>query len=303
MNVIVTGGGGFVGSHIVDELIRKGYKVIVYDNASNSRPGNINPKAKIVLGDLNNFTLLKQYCSDADFVFHQAALSRVGSSFDECTEYVETNVQGTINLLKVIKKSPVQKIIYASSASVYGNTKRLPTKEEYSKYPINPYGVTKLAAEQLIMCLCKKWKKDAVALRYANVFGPRQLYNEKGPVVAAFMNFIKQGISPNITGNGKQTRSFTYVDDVVQANMIALENEMKSEIFNVAGAERTSVNDLFEMVRKLWKKKIKPTYIELPGGEVAHSHLDITKLLECGYEPTPLKTSLKEYKAWFDGQT
>lgn len=303
MNVLVTGGAGFIGSHIVDELIRKGYNVTVYDNATNSRPGNVNLKARIVLGDLNNITLLKRYCSDADFVFHQAALSRVGSSFDECTEYVETNIQGTINLLKVIKKSPVQKIIYASSASVYGNTKRLPTKEHYSKYPLNPYGVTKLAAEQLIMCLCKKWNKDAVVLRYANVYGPRQLYNESGPVIPAFVCQIKEGNSPNIIGNGKQTRNFTYISDVVQANMIALENEMKSEVFNVAGRERTSINDLYNMICALWRRELQPIYIKALEGEVTHSHLDITKLLDCGYEPITLKTGLRKYKAWLNEQT
>lgn len=303
MNVLVTGGAGFVGSHIVDELIRKGYEVTIYDNASTGKKENINPAANIVLGDVNNFAKLKQYCSNADFIFHLAAETNVIPSFENCREYIDTNIQGTVNVINACKKTCVQKIIYASSASVYGNAKPLPLKENYSKYPLNPYGTTKFAGEQLLFSLCSKCNIPAIALRYANVYGPRQSFTPTGPVIAAFMNLLREDTAPTIYGSGKQTRDFTFVKDVVQANMIVLENDIKDDVFNVSGGEKTSVIDVYEMIRKLWHKKIEPQRKASREGEIKNSALDISKIKEHGYEPTPLKKGLKAYKEWLDEQT
>jgi UDP-glucose 4-epimerase len=300
MNCLVTGGAGFIGSNLVDKLISKGYYVYVLDDLSTGDFENVNKKAEFVRGKLSDYYFLRDLVKEVDFIFHEAAVTKVAASFDKYAEHVETNINGTINVLRAAENIGVKKIVMASSASVYGDNDKLPIKEDILKNPLNPYAVTKLAAETLALQLCPRWGVDIVVLRYSNVFGPRQQFTPYAAAITNFFNLLIKKDQPVIFGDGTQTRDFTYVDDVVNANLIAIENEIKCDVFNVATQTQTTVNELYENIAELLHSDIKPMFEFARPGEIKHNCLDISKISEYGYQPRDLKTGLKQYKQWLE---
>jgi len=266
MKTLVTGGAGFIGSHIVEHLVQRGDDVTVLDNLNTGKKENlakINDKINFVNGDIRDYKLLEKLVKDTTSVFHEAALASVQQSFNMRDEYFDVNVNGTENIFKLAKEYGF-KIVYASSSSVYGNPKKIPIKENDDRKPINPYGQTKLEDEYL----SKKYSEigvSVIGLRYFNVFGHRQSKEYAG-VIKLFLEKIKQKIPPKINGDGLQTRDFVHIDDVVRANILAMESNIKHEFFNVGTESPTSIVDLANVIINASGLSLKPIHgPELPG--------------------------------------
>ena len=276
MKFLVTGGAGFIGSHIAEYLVQRGDDVTILDNLNTGKEENlskINDKINFVNGDIRDYKLLEKLVSDTSGVFHEAALASVQQSFSMKDEYSDVNITGTENILKLAKEYGF-KIIYASSSSVYGNPKKIPIKESDDRKPINPYAQTKLEDEYL----AKKYSEigvSVIGLRYFNVFGKRQSKEYAG-VIKLFLEKIKQEMSPKINGDGLQTRDFVHIDDVVGANILAMDSTIKHEFFNVGTGNSISVLDLANIIINASGLSLKPTHgPELPG-DVRATQADIT---------------------------
>ena len=276
MKILVTGGAGFIGSHISEYLVQRGDDVTVLDNLHTGRKENlakINDKINFVNGDIRDYKLLEELVNNTTGVFHEAALASVQDSFNMKDEYVDVNVNGTENILKLGKEYGF-KIVYASSSSVYGNPNTIPVKETDERKPINPYAQTKLDDEYL----AKKYSEmgvSVIGLRYFNVFGPRQSKEYAG-VIKLFLEKIKQEISPKINGDGLQTRDFVHIDDVVKANILAMDSNIKHEFFNVGTGNSISILDLANVVIDASGLSLEPIHgPELPG-DVRATQADVT---------------------------
>ena len=276
MKILVTGGAGFIGSHIAEYLVQRGDHVTILDNLNTGKKenfANINDKINFVNGDIRNYKLLEELVNDVTGVFHEAALASVQDSFNMKDEYVDVNVNGTENILKLGKEYGF-KIVYASSSSVYGNPNTIPVKETDERKPINPYAQTKLDDEYL----AKKYSEmgvSVIGLRYFNVFGPRQSKEYAG-VIKLFLEKIKQEISPKINGDGLQTRDFVHIDDVVKANILAMDSNIKHEFFNVGTGNSISILDLANVVIDASGLSLEPIHgPELPG-DVRATQADVT---------------------------
>ena len=276
MKILVTGGAGFIGSHIVEYLVKRGDDVTVLDNLKTGKEKNlttINDKINFVNGDIRDYKLLEELVNNTTGVFHEAALASVQDSFNMKDEYVDVNVNGTENILKLGKEYGF-KIVYASSSSVYGNPNTIPVKETDERKPINPYAQTKLDDEYL----AKKYSEmgvSVIGLRYFNVFGPRQSKEYAG-VIKLFLEKIKQEISPKINGDGLQTRDFVHIDDVVKANILAMDSNIKHEFFNVGTGNSISILDLANVVIDASGLSLEPIHgPELPG-DVRATQADVT---------------------------
>lgn len=271
MNVLVTGGAGFIGSHIADLLIKNSYGVTIVDNLSNGDIKNINPKARFyqidILGKLDKIFKKEKF----DVVIHNAALIDANESKLKPELYKKINVDGTKNLLEYCRKFDVKKIIFASSCAVYGNTVYLPCDEKHPKTPINPYGKNKSEVEDMLMDYSNKYSFNYIIFRYSNVYGPRQSSNIG--VLARFIGVAIANKSPVIYGDGSQTRDFIFVEDAAQANILAL--NAKSGVFNIGSGNPTSVNNLWENVRKAINRKIKVVHSE-PLEEIKSIYLDVS---------------------------
>ncbi|HEY9583947.1 MAG TPA: NAD-dependent epimerase/dehydratase family protein [Candidatus Paceibacterota bacterium] len=249
--IIVTGGAGFIGSNLTDELVRLGYEVHIIDNLSAGKKENINPKAKLHIKDITKLKEIENLFKGIDFVFHLAALPRVQFSIEHPSEANDANVTGTVNVLIASQKAGVKKVIYSASSSAYGDQKIMPLRENMMANPKSPYGLQKHIGE----LYCKVWSDvyglPTVSLRYFNVYGPRN--NAEGAYALVIAKFIKQKQNNEvltITGNGKQTRDFTHVRDVVKANMLAMKSKKvgKGEVINIGAGRNISINSVAKMI-------------------------------------------------------
>ena len=293
MKYAVTGGAGFIGSHLVKNLVERGNEVIVIDNLNTGKKENIEKISKKIDFfeiDIRDFSAVEDILKNIDGIFHEAALASVQDSFRIPDEFFEVNVNGTENIFKIGKKLGI-KIVYASSSSVYGNPIRIPIKESDGKNPFNPYAKTKLEGDKLAEKYAKNGLK-VIGLRYFNVFGPRQSKEYAG-VIKLFLERIQQGLSPLINGDGLQVRDFVYVDDVVNANILAMESNIDGEFFNIGTNSIISVLDLANIIIKFSGLKLKPIHQPAVPGDVKATQADITKAkMMLKWKPT---TSLKDW--------
>ena len=276
MNIAVTGGAGFIGSHIVEKLVERGDNVIVIDNLQTGKKENLKAvwnKIDFLEMDIRNFDLLKTKLKNIDGIFHEAALASVQDSFVKPKEYHDVNVKGTENIFKLAKKFGF-KVVYASSSSVYGNPIKIPINEKSEKNPINPYAQTKLDDE----ITAKKYTKEGVriiGLRYFNVFGERQSKNYAG-VIKLFLERIEKHNPPIINGDGSQIRDFVYVKDVVQANIMALESNIENAFINIGTGKTISILELANQIIKSSNLKLNPIHQDALKGDVIESKADVS---------------------------
>jgi UDP-glucose 4-epimerase len=276
VNLIVTGGAGFIGSHLTKYLIKKGHNVSVIDSLRRGSFDNLREiKDQIDFQEIDilDYEKMKNIAKNADGIFHQAALGSIPQSFKEPEEYHRVNAIGTENVLKLAKEFGF-KVVYASSSSVYGNQEKFPIKEDAEKKPLNPYGQSKLESEQF----AKKYADvgvKVIGLRYFNVFGIGQNPNYAG-VVPKFIERLGQNKPPIIYGDGNQLRNFTFVNDVVEANVLAFENKIEHAFMNIATGVMTSVKELAAIMIRLSGLSIEPTYEKARDGDIEKSQADIS---------------------------
>jgi len=306
--ILVAGGAGFIGSHIVDKLLEAGAEVTVLDNLYTGQMENIEQHKQdrnfhFVKGDVRNFKLVRDIVKSIDAVFNHAAVVSVPRSVDNPLLANDVNVKGALNLLKASLDSGVKRFIQASSASVYGETKTLPLHESMTSNPISPYAVSELAAENYAKVFCRVYGLETVCLRYFNVYGPRQTYSIYSGVTTIFVDQLLRNEPPTILGDGEQTRDFVYVEDVVSANVLALRKKRAvGEVFNIAMGEATTINKLVQMLRKIMgKAKQRPVHKEPRPGDIRHSYASIEKARRSlGYKPVfPLEKGLKKLIEWY----
>lgn len=288
IKVVVTGGAGFIGSHLVDELISRGFDVHIIDNLSNGLPDNVNKEANFFKEDIRNFEAIKKIIEGAQYVFHTAALPRVQYSIENPLETHDVNVNGTVNLLVAAKDAGVKKIIYSASSSAYGNQETMPLREDMVANPLSPYGLQKHIGELKCRVFSKIYGIPTVSLRYFNVYGPR--FRADGAyalVIGKFLKQKKEGVPLTIVPDGEQTRDFTHVRDIVMANILAMESEKvgKGEVINIGAGRNWSVNKVAELIGG-------PVEFCEPRLEPKHTLADNFRARELlGWEP---KVSLEE---------
>ena len=278
MKYVVTGGAGFIGSHLTERLVKQGDIVTVIDNQNTGKIENlksVSKKINFVQNDIRDFEVLRSLMENVDGVFHQAAMASVQDSFRIPEKFHDVNVNGTENIFKIAKEFGI-KVVYASSSSVYGDTSILPTTESDEKRPINPYAKTKLEKDKLAEQYAKNGLK-VIGLRYFNVFGPRQSKEYAG-VIKLFLERIQQGLPPLVNGDGLQIRDFVYVDDAVNANILSMESDIDFEFFNIGTGTTISILDLANMIIKFSGLKIKPIHRSALPGDVRATQADITKV-------------------------
>lgn len=280
--VVVTGGAGFIGSHLAELLVEQGYHVIIIDDLSTGKMANVElllkkTNVEFIQGSITDLPLLQQLFKGVDYIFHQAAIPSVPRSIENPAVSHEVNVTGTLNVLLAARDNSVRKVVYASSSSVYGDTSRLPKVEDMATSPLSPYAVTKLAGEHYCRVFHQVYGLPTVCLRYFNVYGPRQdPESQYAAVIPLFIKRLSEGKPPLIFGDGEQTRDFTFVKDVVTANIIAAESTATG-IFNIARGESVTINDLAKLIAKIMEKNIEPIYQESRRGDIRHSLADISK--------------------------
>lgn len=292
LNVLVTGGAGFIGSNLTEELLKLGHKVCVLDNFSTGKRENIDQLLsnfnknfidehfKLVEGDIRDLELCKEVCARVNYVFHQAALGSVPRSIKYPLLYEDVNIKGTLNMLEAAKISGVKRFVYASSSSVYGDSTVLPKKEGEEGVPLSPYALTKKVNELYALNYYQIYGLETIGLRYFNVFGPRQdPFSQYAAVIPKFVSMLLKGESPTINGDGEFSRDFTYVENVVQANINAAfyaHEDACGKNYNVACGKRTTLNQLYGEILKCLKLDIKPIYGCERAGDVPHSLADIS---------------------------
>ena len=288
---VVTGGGGFIGSHIVEELLRRNEIVRVIDNFSTGKWENVEPfegGAEIIEADIAEGKNLPRFLEGADYVIHQAAIPSVPKSILDPVKSHHANVNGTLQLLNASREADVKRVVYASSSSVYGDSPTLPKHEGMMPNPLSPYGAQKLFAEIYCQVFTRAYGLETVSLRYFNVFGPRQdSTSQYSGVLALFIPAVLQSKRPTIYGDGLQSRDFTYVQNVVEANLLACAVPgVAGQVFNVACGDRITVNSMLQQINKITGKDIAPIYADPRPGDIKHSQADITRAKEhLGYQP------------------
>ncbi|HOT98163.1 MAG TPA: SDR family oxidoreductase [bacterium] len=308
---LVTGGAGFIGSHIVETLLQRGEKVRVLDNFSTGKRENIKPfldKIELFEGDVRSYHIVRDAVDGSDFVLHQAALPSVPRSVKDPITSNEVNVVGTLNILDAARDAKVKRLIYASSSSIYGDLETLPKTEDMLPKPLSPYAVAKLAGEKYCQVFTKIYGLETVSLRYFNVFGPRQdPYSQYSAVIPKFIDLIRNGQPPLVHGDGEQSRDFTYVANVVHANLLACEKgleELPGEVFNIACGKRITINTLIRYINELFGTNIEAQYSEPRAGDVKHSLANIGKARQfLGYEPqVEFRKGLEKVVQWMKGE-
>jgi nucleoside-diphosphate-sugar epimerase len=288
---LVTGGAGFIGSHLAEELVKRGEVVRVLDNFLTGKKENIAhllDKVELIEGDIRDLEVCRHAVRGMDFVLHQAALTSVPRSVEDPLLANEINTRGTLNLLLASKETKVERFVFASSSSVYGDDPLFPKKEGKEGKPLSPYAVSKRVGEMYCQVFSQIFGVCTVILRYFNIFGPRQdPLSQYAAAIPIFITRMIRGERPTIFGDGEQSRDFTYVANVVQANILAVEAQgVSGEIFNIACGRKTTINSLAEKINKLLKKKITPLYTDPRPGDIRHSFADITKAKKMlKYEP------------------
>ena len=304
---LVTGGAGFIGSNIVKELVSRGEKVTVIDDLSTGNIANITPyldQIEFVEGSITNLDLLKKLLKDVDYVLHQAAIPSVARSVEDPIRSNEANVTGTLTLLVAVRDAKIKSFVYASSSSVYGNTKQLPKNEDMNPQPLSPYAVSKLTGEYYVRVFASLYNINAISLRYFNVFGPHQNpQSQYAAVIPKFITGMLRGERPVIYGDGEQSRDFTFIDNVVHANILAatkLQNGA-GRIMNIACGARYTLNTLVEYLNEILNTELSPEHTESAPGDVKHSQADISRAREyVGYTPqVSLKDGLEKTALWY----
>jgi UDP-glucose 4-epimerase len=288
---LVTGGAGFIGSNIVEGLVRQGDRVRVLDDFSTGRRENLAPFAgvEVVEGDLRDAKTVARAVSGVEGVFHQAALRSVPRSVDDPSSSNEVNVTGTLVLLLACRAAKVRRVVYASSSSVYGDDPTLPKVETLRTQPISPYAVSKLAAEHYCQVFARLYGVETVSLRYFNVFGPRQNPESKySAVIPRFLDLAMQGEPLEVHGDGEQSRDFTYIDNVVQGNLRAMDTPgVSGEVFNVACGTRHSLIAIADAIGDFLGRRPERRHVAERAGDVRHTLADIAKAQRLlGYQPT-----------------
>jgi len=291
--VLVTGGAGFIGSNLTEALLKEGHEVRVLDNFSTGKRENlifdeVYPFLEIMEGDICNLSDCREAVRGVEYVFHQAALPSVQRSVEDPLLTHSVNAGGTLNLLIASREEGVKRFIYASSSSIYGDTPTLPKKEEMPPTPLSPYALQKYIGEEYCRLFYQLYGFETISLRYFNIFGPKQdpesIYSA---VIPKFIHALLHGYPPTIYGDGEQSRDFTFIENVVHANLLAMEMEHASgEVLNIACGNQTSLNQLLNFLQDLIGKKVLPRHEEPRKGDVRHSLADIhkaTKILN--YKP------------------
>lgn len=275
---LVTGGAGFIGSHIVERLIAEGMDVAVIDDLSVGRTENISKGVRFYRASILDASVVSQALDGVDVVFHDAARVSIRNSFDDAVRDAETNVLGTVSLLKECAMAGIKKFIYASSMAVYGAAATLPVSENNSLSPASPYGTGKLAGESYLRQLAEHYGFEGVVLRYFNTYGPRQTFTPYVGVITIFITRILQGKPPVIYGQGSQVRDFIHVKDVAKANIHAMTKAAHGSVINVGTGKGTSVAEISGLLLKRLGSDLVPVFAPLPGGEPDDSVADVTEL-------------------------
>jgi nucleoside-diphosphate-sugar epimerase len=291
LRYLVTGGAGFIGSNIVDELVRRGHEVVVLDDFSSGKEENLaaaKDKIRIIRASITDLNAARDACRRADCVLHLAARTSVPRSVADPLETNRVNIEGTLNVLVAARDAKVRRVVFAASSSAYGETPTLPKIETMPAEPISPYGVTKLVGELYAQVFGRSYGLENVSLRYFNVFGPRQdPSSQYSGVLSRFMLAILEGAQPVIFGDGEQSRDFTYIDNVVDVSLRACEVQGASgKVFNAGTGSRITLNQVLKLLEKISGKSIRAKYDPPRTGDILHSQADITlarKIL--GYEP------------------
>lgn len=303
---LVTGGAGFIGSHIVEELIKREYKVRIIDNFSTGKKENLHSfldKIELINGDIRNFKLCMDASEGVDFVFHQAALSSVPCSIENPVLTNEININGTLNLLLASLKAKVKRFIFASSAAVYGDDPHIQKKEGREGNTLSPYAGSKLIGEKYCQVFSRVYGLSTVCLRYFNVFGPRQdPFSQYAAVIPNFIMKIIRKENPTIFGDGEQSRDFIYISNIVNANLLALKaHRVSGKVFNIAFGERITIKNLALEINRILSIDVRPCYTEPRLGDVRHSFADISKAKKIlKYEPrVGFKEGLERTISWY----
>jgi nucleoside-diphosphate-sugar epimerase len=306
--ILVAGGAGFIGSHIADRLLEEDVEVVVLDNLYSGRMENIkqhkdDKRFHFIRGDIRNPEVVKKAVKDVDAVFNEAAVVGIPRSMDDPVLANDVNVGGTLTLLNSCRETGVKRYVQASSASIYGNTKTLPIRETLAPNPVSPYAVAELASENYARVFCTAYGLKTVCLRYFNVYGPRQTSSIYSGIIPIFLDQLLQDKRPTVFGDGKQTRDFVYVEDVVEANMLALTtNNVAGEVFNIATGKPSSVNELVRnLLDKTGKRNLRPLRAPPRKGDVRFSYASIEKARKMlGYEPKyDLEKGVTKLTEWF----
>jgi len=279
---LVTGGAGFIGSNTAEQLVKRGEEVRILDNFSTGKKENIvkfKDSIELIEGDLRDLEIVKRAMVGVDFVLHQGALPSVQRSIEDPLTTNKVNILGTLNVLLAAREAKVKRVVHASSSSVYGDTPTLPKKEVMKTSPRSPYAVSELIGEEYCRIYYTIYGLETVSLRYFNVFGPRQdPSSQYAAVIPKFITLMLRGESPPIYGDGEQSRDFTFVDNVVKANLKACEaKEAPGGVFNIACGKSVTINELLQRLNGILETRIKPTYQSPRKGDVRHSLADISQ--------------------------
>ena len=305
--ILVTGGAGFIGSHLVDALVEQDYIVTVLDNLLTGNKENLESlisqgRISFVEGDIRNSKVLNEACK-VDYIFHEAALPSVQRSIENPQTTLEINITGTLNMLNAARDNKVKKVIFASSSSIYGNRPGESKIETMKVQPLSPYAISKLACEEACKFYSHTYRLPTICLRYFNVFGPRQNPNsEYSAVIPKFINIMLKDNKPVIYGDGKQSRDFTFVNNVVNANLLALQSDLsEGETINIACGKSYSLMQMVEIINKTLDKNLAPFFLEPRAGEVKDSLANIDKAKKLlGYEPqVDFEEGLKKTIEWY----
>jgi nucleoside-diphosphate-sugar epimerase len=306
MKALITGGAGFIGSHLANRLLAEGLEVRVLDNFATGRRENLMPileDIELVEGDIQSYERVHTAVRNCDFVFHEAALPSVPRSVQDPLTSNATNVIGTLNVLLASRDSDVQRVIFASSSSIYGPNPQLPKHESHSPQPISPYAVAKLAGEGYCRSFSSVYGLDTVALRYFNVFGPQQdPFSQYAAVIPNFITAALTGRRPTIFGDGEQTRDFTFIDNVVEANIRAMTaTDVRGEVLNIAAGNRISLNSLLGEISAALDVEVEPSHTPARPGDIRDSLADVSKAGRLlGYTPhIPFSEGIARTVAWF----
>ncbi len=292
MDYLVTGGAGFIGSHLVEALLASGHAVRVLDNFSTGDPANlaaVRDRVEVIEADVTDPDAVRYAARDVDVIFHQAALASVPRSVKDPLATHHACATGTLHVLTAARDAGVRRVVYAASSSAYGNAAELPKRESAPTDPLSPYAVAKLAGEQYCAAFTQVYGLETVRLRYFNVFGPRQPPDSPyAAVIPLFIRAMLAGRSPTLHGDGKQSRDFTYIDNVVKANLLAaVAPEAAGKVYNIACGARTTLLELVAKINALLGTAIAPVHAAPRPGDVRHSQADISRArAELGYQPS-----------------
>jgi UDP-glucose 4-epimerase len=305
VRALVTGGAGFIGSNLVDTLVERGDSVRVLDDLSTGYAENINPKADLIEGDVADQAAVAEAVRDVEVVFHQAAHRAVFRSVEHPLETDTANTHGTLTILKAAVDAGVRRVVYASSSSVYGGADQLPTPESAPLLPRSPYAVSKLAGEHYARVFAELYGLETVALRYFNVYGPRQRPDSMyAAVIPLFIDALRTGEPPVVHGDGKQSRDFSFISDVVAANLGAASAPAEAcsgKAYNIAGGDAYSLLDLLEILGRIMDVEPTPVHVDPRAGDVRHTRADMTAATrDLGHNPVvSFEDGLRETVSWF----